>query len=94
MGNINVGLKKAQKLQICSFRALWKPSESSFVLHKHQKQLKYMLAPSRYLKETFECIAHIGGLYKDQKQPKKWQKEEKCAFRAFVGGHPPKYRYF
>ena len=53
-----------------------------------------MLAPSRYLKETFECIAHIGGLYKDQKQPKKWQKEEKCAFRAFVGGHPPKYRYF
>ena len=94
MGNINMGLKKPQNRQICSFWALWKLSESSFVFHKHQKQLKYMPAPSSHLKETFECIAYIGGLYKDQKQTKKWQKEQKCAFRALVGGHPPKFRYF
>ena len=55
MGNISLGLKRPQKLQkwqICSFRALWKQSESSFVFHKCLKQLKYMPAPSRHLKET------------------------------------------
>ena len=35
-----------------------------------------MPAPSRHLKETFECIAYIGGLYKDQKQTKKGKKSK------------------
>ena len=63
-------LKKWQKRQICSFRALLKPLKAPNGSHGSKKQWKYMPLHSRYLRETFESIWHTGDIAKDLKQLK------------------------
>ena len=87
-------LKKGKNSKKCSFRAFLEPPESPQGSHGSQKQLQYTLAPSRYLRQTFECIKYMWDPFKNQKRPQKRQKWQKCSFRANMGHDPEILGYF
>ena len=86
--------QKGKNSKKCSFRAFLEPPESPQGSHGSQKQLQYILAPSRYLRQTFECIKYMWDPFKNQKRPQKRQKWQKCSFRANMGHDPEIFGYF